>query len=75
MKKQLASSKRIISTLFFSILLSAFRKGYSCQSVLLNMIEKFKSSLDKGDYVACISMDTRKALIDWLTCIVHIILT
>ena len=45
----------------FSTLLSAFRKGYSCQSALLNMIEKFKSSLDKGEFVACISMDVSKA--------------
>ena len=45
----------------FSILLSAFRKGYSCQSVLLNMTEKFKSALGKGEFVACISMDFSKA--------------
>ena len=45
----------------FSNLLSAFRKGYSCQSALLHMIEKFKSALDKGEFVACISMDISKA--------------
>ena len=45
----------------FSILLSAFRKGYSCQSALLNMIEKLKSALDKGEFVACISMHISKA--------------
>ena len=45
----------------FSTLLSAFRKGYSCQSALLHMIEIFKSALDKGEYVACISMDISKA--------------
>ena len=45
----------------FSILLSAFRKGYSWQSALLNMIEKFKSALDKGELVACISVDISKA--------------
>ena len=44
-----------------STLLSAFRKGYSCQSALLNMIEKFKSSLDKGEFVACLSMAISKA--------------
>ena len=44
----------------FSTLLSAFRKGYSCQSALLNMLEEFKSSLDKGEFVACISMDISK---------------
>ena len=45
----------------FSALLSAFRKGYSCQSTLLNMVENFKCALDKGEYVACISMDISKA--------------
>ena len=45
----------------FSVLLSAFRKGYSCQSTLLNMVENFKWALDKGEYVACISMDISKA--------------
>ena len=45
----------------FSALLSAFRKRYSCQSTLLNMIEHFKNSLDNGEYVACLSMDLSKA--------------
>ena len=45
----------------FSALLSAFRKTYSCQSTLLNMIEHFKKSLDNGEYVACLSMDLSKA--------------
>ena len=45
----------------FSALLSAFRKGYSCQSTLLNMVENFKCALDKGEYVAWISMDISKA--------------
>ena len=35
----------------FSTLLSAFRKGYSCQSALLNMIKNFKRALDKGEYM------------------------
>ena len=45
----------------FAALLSAFRKGYSCQSTLLNMIEHFKCALDRGEYIACISMDISKA--------------
>ena len=45
----------------FPALLSAFRKGYSCQSTLLNMIENFKCALDRGEYIACISMDISKA--------------
>ena len=45
----------------FSSLLSAFRKGYSCHVTLLNMIENFKCALDRGEYIACISMDISKA--------------
>ena len=45
----------------FSALLSTFRKRYSCQSTLLNMIEHFKNSLDNSEYVACLSMDLSKA--------------
>ena len=45
----------------FSALLFAFRKGYNCQSTLLNMIENFRYALDKGEYVACVSMDINKA--------------
>ena len=45
----------------FSALLSAFRNRYSCQSTLLNVIEYFKTSLDSGEYVPCLSMDLSKA--------------
>ena len=45
----------------FSSLLSAFCKGYSCQSTLLNMIENFKCALDRGVYIACINMGISKA--------------
>ena len=45
----------------FAALLSAFRKGYNCQSTLLNMIEHFKCALDRGEYIVCISMDISKA--------------
>ena len=45
----------------FSALLSAFRKRYSCQWTLLNMIEHFKNSLDNSECVACLSMDLSKA--------------
>ena len=45
----------------YSALLSAFRKRYSCQSTILNMIEHYKNSLDNSEYVACLSMDLSKA--------------
>ena len=47
--------------LIFSALLTAFWKGYNCQSTWLNMIENFKCALDKGEYVACVTMDISKA--------------
>ena len=45
----------------FSALLSAFRKIYSRQYTPLNIIKNFKCALDRGEYVACISMDFSKA--------------
>ena len=45
----------------YSALLSVFRKGYNCQSTLLDIIESFKCALDKGEYVACVTMDSSKA--------------
>ena len=45
----------------FSKFLSGFRKGYSCQSTLLRMIEDWKSSLDNGNNVGTIAVDLSKA--------------
>ena len=45
----------------FNPYLSAFRKGYSCQSVLLSICEEWRSALDRGDHVAAILMDLSKA--------------
>ena len=45
----------------FSKFLSGFRKGYSCQSTLLRMIEYWKSSLDNGNNVGTIAVDLSKA--------------
>ena len=45
----------------FHKLLSAFRKGYSCQSILLKFIEDAKKALDNGNYVGVIFMDLSKA--------------
>lgn len=53
-----------ISTLFqniFSPNLSAFRKGYSCQDVLLALIESWNKSLREGLKVGTIMMDLSKA--------------
>ena len=45
----------------FNTYLSPFRKGYSCQSVLLSICEEWRSALDRGDHVAAILMDLSKA--------------
>ena len=42
-------------------LLSAFRKGYSCQSLLIKFIEDTKKAIDNGEYVGVIFMDLSKA--------------
>ena len=44
----------------FSALLSAFRKRYSCQSTLSNLVEHLKKT-DNGEYVAYLYMDLKKA--------------
>ena len=41
--------------------LSAYRKGYSCQQVLLNLTELLRSALDENKYVGTISTDLSKA--------------
>jgi hypothetical protein len=45
----------------FSPYLSAFRRGYSCQSLLLKMIEDWRSALDQRMYVGAVLMDLSKA--------------
>ena len=59
-----------ISPYFDSIFhpcVSGFRKGYSCETVLVNMVESIKCSLDKGNIVCCILMDLSRAF----DCIPH----
>ena len=45
----------------FNPYLSAFRKGFSCQSVLLAITEEWRKALDRNEYVAAILMDLSKA--------------
>ena len=44
-----------------SSLLSAYRKGYSCQHVLLKLTEYWRRALDDGDYTSGLAMDLSKA--------------
>ena len=45
----------------FNPLLSAYRRGYSCQSTLLAMIERWRRALDENEIAAAILMDLSKA--------------
>lgn len=45
----------------FHPFLSAYRKGYSCQSALLALTEDWRSALDRGHFVGAILMDLSKA--------------
>ena len=40
--------------------LSAYSKGYSCESVLLHLIEDWKGALDKNSVVGTVIMDLSK---------------
>ena len=42
-------------------LLTGFRKNYSTQHCLINMLEKWKNTLDKGGFVCAMFMDLPKA--------------
>ena len=44
-----------------SKLLTGFRKNHSTQHYLVNMLQKWKSTLDKGGFVCAIFMDLSKA--------------
>ena len=44
-----------------SKLLTGFRKNHSTQQCLINMLEKWKNTLDKGGFVCAMFMDLSKA--------------
>ena len=46
---------------FLSKDLSAYRKHYSCNNVLVNCIEHWRKALDNNQYVGCILIDLSKA--------------
>ena len=45
----------------FNKLISAFRRGHSCQSLLIRVIEDWKKSLDNGDMIGAVFMDLSRA--------------
>ena len=50
-----------------SKLLTGFRKNHSTQHCLVNMLEKWKNTLDKGRFVCAIFMDLSKPF-DTMNC-------
>ena len=40
---------------------SGFRKGYSCESCLLNITNKWHNALNKGHKVGCVALNLSKA--------------
>ena len=45
----------------FNNLLNAFRKGHSCQTLLIKSIEDWKSALDENKHVGVLFTDLSKA--------------
>ena len=45
----------------FDDFLCAFRTGYSCQSLLVKVIDDWKNALDKKEYIGALFMDLSKA--------------
>ena len=45
----------------FDVLLSAYRRHYSCQTILLKFVEDVKSALDGGNKMGTVFMDLSKA--------------
>ena len=45
----------------FNDLISAYRKGYSCQSLLLKCVDNWKTALDRKQFAALLFMDLSKA--------------
>ena len=44
-----------------SMRLSAYRKRYSCNNLLIKCIEEIRKSLDNGEYVGCLLIDLSNA--------------
>ena len=54
----------------FNVMLCAYRKKYGCDHILTRLIESWKESLDKDEYVGTVLMDLSKAF----DCIPHALL-
>ncbi len=56
-----ANQARIYFSAIRDVRISAFRKDYNTQSILLKAVEDWRMALDKGKYVGAILMDLSKA--------------
>ena len=59
--KVFGSSLLIYYLLLFHDYLSGFRKGYSCQDVLIRMTEDWREAIDSGHCVGVVAIDLSKA--------------
>ena len=60
-EKEMVSQLSSYFNNIFHPCVSGFRKGYSCETVLINMIESIKCSLDQGKIVCAVLMDLSRA--------------
>jgi hypothetical protein len=60
-EKLINSQLVTLSNDIFNPYVSAYRKCHNTQCVVLKAVEDWKASLDKGNYVAAVSMDLSKA--------------
>jgi hypothetical protein len=60
-EKLIAQQLSAFQNTVFHPYISAFRRNYSCQSVLLRITEEWREALDQGKYVGTVLMDLSKA--------------
>ncbi len=61
MEAVIANQARIYFSPILDVCISAFRKDYNTQSILLKAVEDWRMTLDEGKYVGAILMDLSKA--------------
>jgi hypothetical protein len=60
LEQQMADQLQSYFNNIFDANVAAYRKGYSCQNVLLNLLDKWKIALDNKNYVGALFMDLSK---------------
>ncbi len=62
MESVIVNQARIYFSAILDVCISAFRKDYNNQSILLKAVEDWTMTLDEGKYVGAILMDLNKHL-------------